>query len=72
MQKKHGYKPLGPADGPVKNAIFGSNNARLYNYKPKMQAEVLTDRIAQIKDTYEREGGDRSNLYYGYIHKRAV
>ncbi len=23
MQKKHGFKPLGAADGPVKNAIFG-------------------------------------------------
>ena len=56
----------------MKNAIFGGNNARLYNYKPKTQAEVLTDRTAQIKDTYEREGGDRSNLYYGYIRKRAV
>ena len=41
-------------------------------YKPQMQAEVLTDSIARIKDTYEREGGDRCNLYYGYIHKRAV
>ena len=28
MQKKYGYAPLGAADGPVKNAIFGGNNAR--------------------------------------------
>lgn len=69
MQKKYGYKPLGPADGPVKNAIFGGNNARLYHFKPKMQAAVTTDRIAQIKETYDRHGGDRSNLYFGYVHK---
>jgi hypothetical protein len=31
MQKKYGFKPLGPADGQVKKAIFGDNNARLYN-----------------------------------------
>jgi hypothetical protein len=32
MQKQHGFKPLGAADGPVKTAIFGGNVARLYNY----------------------------------------
>ena len=36
---------------------------------PKQQAEVLTDRIAQIKETYEKHGADRSNLAYGYIAK---
>jgi hypothetical protein len=29
MQKKYGFKPLGPADGPVKTAIFSGNTARL-------------------------------------------
>ena len=33
MQKKHGFAPLGAADGPVKTAIFGDNNARLYGIK---------------------------------------
>ena len=32
MQKKYGFKPLGPADGPIKTAILGENNARLYKY----------------------------------------
>jgi predicted TIM-barrel fold metal-dependent hydrolase len=32
IQKKYGYPALGDADGPLKNAIFGGNNARLYNY----------------------------------------
>ena len=30
MQKKHGFAPLGPADGVVKSAIFGGNAVRLY------------------------------------------
>ena len=29
MQKKYGFKPLGAADGAIKRAIFGENNARL-------------------------------------------
>jgi len=28
-------RPLGAADGPVKSAIFGGNNARLYDIQPK-------------------------------------
>ena len=30
MQKKHGFAPLGAADGPVKNAILGENGRRLF------------------------------------------
>ena len=33
MQKKHGFKPLGAADGPIKTMIFGGTNAKLYNYR---------------------------------------
>jgi uncharacterized protein len=33
MQEKYGFKPLGPADGPVKSAIFGETDARLYKYE---------------------------------------
>jgi uncharacterized protein len=69
MQSKYGYKPLGPADGPVKTAIFGGNSARLYRVTPKQQAEIVIDRIAQTKVTYEKMGADRSNLAYGYIAK---
>ena len=32
MQKQYGFQPLGAADGPVKTAILGGNNARLYKY----------------------------------------
>jgi len=71
MQKKYGYRPLGAADGPVKNAIFGGNNARLYRVSPKQQAEIIVDRVAQIKETYEQEGPGRTNLAYGYVAKKA-
>jgi uncharacterized protein len=69
MQKKYGYRPLGPADGPVKNAIFGGNNARLYRVTPKQQAEIVVDRVAQIKETYEKHGPGRTNMAYGYVAK---
>src|SRR5437660_34462 len=69
LQKKYGYKPLGPADGPVKNAIFGGNNARLYNFRPQQRAEIEHDKIAYHKEIYERVGEGRTNLTYGYIYK---
>ncbi|MFP4516623.1 MAG: amidohydrolase family protein [Desulfovibrionales bacterium] len=34
MQKQFGFTPLGPADGEVKQAIFGGNSARLYGLDP--------------------------------------
>jgi predicted TIM-barrel fold metal-dependent hydrolase len=65
MQKKYGFKPLGPADGPIKTAILGENNARLYKYDRR--AALLTDRVAVAKAAYEEGGGQRSNLRYGYV-----
>jgi hypothetical protein len=65
LQKSHTLKPLGAADGPIKTAIFGENNARLYKYD-KRQA-LATDRIAALKAEYEEHGGQRSNLRYGYV-----
>ena len=71
LQKKHGFAPLGPADGPVKNAIFGENNARLYNVKPQLRADIANDKLAQYKVAYEREGAGRTNLAYGYTRSVA-
>ncbi len=66
MQKKYGFAPLGPADGPVKTAIFGENVARLYTYN--RHAELAApDRLTQIKEEYERRGVGRSNRRYGYV-----
>jgi uncharacterized protein len=58
---------MGAADGPVKTAILGGNNARLYGFAPKQQAAVLTDKVAHYKEQYERDGPDRANRAYGYI-----
>ena len=71
MQKKYGFAPLGSANGPVKNGIFGLNSARIYSYSPKQQAAVLTDRLADCKSIYDKHGGERNNLVYGYIRKSA-
>jgi predicted TIM-barrel fold metal-dependent hydrolase len=69
LQKKYGLAPMGPATGPVKTAIFGGNNARLYGFTPKQMSEVQTDKVAYYKSLYEKHGGDRTNLVYGYINK---
>ena len=57
MQKKHGFAPLGAADGPVKTAIFGGNNARLYDIQPKRALlELKNDRFARLKAEYDKAG----------------
>jgi predicted TIM-barrel fold metal-dependent hydrolase len=69
MQKKHGFAPLGAATGPVKTKIFGDNNARLYGIEPKRtNLELKRDKFAQRKAEYERDGAERSNIRYGYVH----
>ena len=68
MQKRHGFKPLGPADGPIKTAIFSGNTARLYGLE--QHAELVNkDRFAAIKADYQLNGPGRSNLRYGYVTK---
>ena len=68
MQKKFGFAPLGAADGPVKTAIFGDNNARLYNIQPKRaMLELKGDRFAMMKAEYEKAGPEPSNTRYGYV-----
>src|SRR5262245_57442752 len=70
MQKKYGFKQLGAADGPVKTAIFGETNARLYKYPIVQKSELVHDRFAQLRAQYEQEGPDRSNRTYGYVRRR--
>jgi uncharacterized protein len=67
MQKKHGFAPLGPADGEVKTAVFGGNNARLYKLPPSDRIKLARDSFATLKMDYERRGPERSNLRYGYV-----
>lgn len=69
MQKKYGFKPLGPARGAVKTAIFGDNNARIYNIDQKRAGlEFGQDRFAALKRDYDQSGPRPSNLRYGYIN----
>jgi uncharacterized protein len=73
MQAKHGFAPLGPATGQVKNAIFGLNAARLYNIPLGMtKAESLTpDAVDQMRAEYRAAGPARTNLAYGYVARTA-
>jgi hypothetical protein len=50
----------------VKNAVFGGNNARLYNFRPEQRAALETDEIARYKALYAKNGAGRTNLAYGY------
>ena len=68
LQKKFGFQPLGPADGPVKTAIFSTNSARLYNYQAPASWSKL-DRFAALKEEYIESGPRRTNLRYGYVRK---
>lgn len=67
MQRRHGFAPLGAADGPVKNAIFGGNNARLYGLDAAAQVAHAGDRIETLRNTYRHAGANPSNLRYGYV-----
>ncbi|MGY4155487.1 putative TIM-barrel fold metal-dependent hydrolase [Bradyrhizobium sp. USDA 4461] len=70
MQKQHNFKPLGAADGPVKNGILGENGLRIFGYNKKAEYDS-NDRFALMKSEYEQLGYYRSNLRYGYITKPA-
>jgi predicted TIM-barrel fold metal-dependent hydrolase len=65
MQRRHGFAPLGPADGPVKRMIFGETSARMYNYQRR--ADLLDDGVSRAKRDYAARGEGRSNLAYGYV-----
>jgi uncharacterized protein len=68
MQKKHGYAPLGAADGPVKTAIFSANAARLYDFDVTASVgSICADQISDLKREYAALNEGRSNLRYGYV-----
>jgi hypothetical protein len=75
MMKKQGWKTkLGDADSKVKKMIFGENSAKLYNYKvtAEVMEQLTHDKLAMMKDVYQREGGERNNAFYGYIGKQTA
>jgi len=66
MRKAHGFAPLGAADGAVKRAILGENNARLYGLPASKRAALANDKVAYWKNLYDKHGEGRTNLAYGY------
>jgi hypothetical protein len=65
--QKYGFAPLGGASGPIKQAIFGLNSARLCHINLKAaDARPLPayseDRLAQLKKKYEFAAKEPSNL----------
>ncbi len=68
MQKKHGFAPLGAADGLVKNTIFGYNSAALYRLNLRAELPPMeNDAISEIKRQYADAGNLRNNATYGYV-----
>ena len=52
----------------MKTAIFGDNNARLYNIQPKRaMLDIKGDRFAMMKAQYEKAGVEPSHTRYGYV-----
>ena len=68
MQRKHGFAPLGPADGPVKAAILGGNGVR--HYKLEDHTGLDRDGIGRMKAAYLGDGQERSLAAYGYVVPR--
>ena len=61
----------GLPEGGTQTAIFGGNNARLYNLTVPQRNALVTDRFAAMKAIYEREGPNRSNVAYGYVARNS-
>jgi predicted TIM-barrel fold metal-dependent hydrolase len=72
MQQKHGFAPLGGANSPIKQMLFGTNAARLYRLNLKAADNTTmpafsADRLAGLKTEYELATREPSNLRYGYV-----
>ena len=71
LQDRLGLEPLGPADGPTKNAIFGINAAGQYGLALDRAGRPLAgyadDGIARCKAEYLAAGNQRDNLFWGWI-----
>lgn len=71
LRKKHGFAPLGEANGAVKKTILGENAARLYQLAERDKYDALNkDVLEKMKAEYKKTGIGRSNLPFGYIGKR--
>ncbi|HLK71614.1 MAG TPA: amidohydrolase family protein, partial [Steroidobacteraceae bacterium] len=66
MRRRHGFAPLGAADGPIKTAIFGLNAARLQQLALTARWQ-RQDALEEHRLAYRTQGFQRSNRAYGYI-----
>jgi predicted TIM-barrel fold metal-dependent hydrolase len=71
MQRKYGFAPLGPADGPIKRAILGETGARVYGIREQHHADAgwARDKLAALRGPYLATGRHASNLAFGYVRK---
>ncbi len=68
MRKRHGFEPLGAADGLVKSAIFGYNSARIYGLDMTLARESLpADRISAMREQWAEAAPARDNKVFGYV-----
>ena len=76
LQDKHDFKPLGSADGPVKNAIFGINAAGQYGIELDANGRPVEnykdDELSRLKAEYLAAGNQRDNLFWGWIRNQKV
>jgi uncharacterized protein len=74
QQKRHGFAPLGAADGQVKNQIFGLNLARLFHIDARVSHGRLApedlDGLDALKAEYERHHPEPSRVLYGWVRAR--
>lgn len=69
LRARHGFEPLGPGEGALKNGIFWGNGARLYGLDDDATSRSLdVDAIESMRADYRDSGLQPSNLRYGYIH----
>jgi hypothetical protein len=73
MQERHGFAPLGEADGPVKRGILGRNAAPLYGIEVNadLAAGFSSDRFSAMRTDYLASGARPSLAAYGYVARRA-
>ena len=65
---RHGFQPLGPADGQTKSQILGYNSALLYKLDLKAELGPIDgDNLTAIKTAYAAGPPQRSNAAYGFI-----
>jgi len=73
MQKMGWKTKLGGPDSEVKRRIFGTNSARIYNYKVQAEYEALGhDKLTLMKEHYEAEGVERNNVTFGFVGNKTA